>query len=72
MALTNAQKLEEAETAYHDLVTGAKARVVVDQNGERVEFTPANRAALAQYIEKLKELVTGVQRVTGPLKVWLK
>lgn len=52
--LTIQQKIEEARAAYHQLNTGRMARVVVDQNGERVEFTPANRAGLYTYIQQLE------------------
>lgn len=56
--LTNQQKveasLEEAKLAYHQLSTGRLARVVVDQNGERVEFTATNRSALYNYIRQLE------------------
>lgn len=49
-----AQRLAEAELAYHNLMLGTSARVVVDQNGERVEFTAANAERLKAYIESLK------------------
>lgn len=48
------QLLNEAREAYHLLQTGRSARVVVDQNGERVEFTAANRANLYAYIRELE------------------
>lgn len=48
------QLLTEARNAYHLLLTGRSARVVVDQNGERVEFTAANRASLYNYIRELE------------------
>lgn len=51
------QQLAEAETAYHLLMTGKQARVVVDQNGERVEFTASNAARLQRYIEMLKAMI---------------
>ena len=54
MALTTTQKLEEAEKAYHDLLTGRALRVVVDRNGERVEFTAMNRQMLKAYIDELR------------------
>lgn len=47
-------KLDEAESAYHDLMTGRAVRVLVDQNGERVEYQTSNRGALATYIEGLR------------------
>lgn len=67
---TTQQKLDAAREAYHDLLTGNKARVVVDQNGERVEFTPANRDALRAYIRDLEDEVNAVTRTRGPMKVW--
>jgi hypothetical protein len=66
--LTLEQKLEAAETAYHKLMTGESARVVVDQNGERVEFTAINVARLAEYIERLKSQISGKPK--GPARIW--
>lgn len=69
---TNAQLLAEAEAAYHSLMIGASARVVVDQNGERVEYTAANAPRLQAYITSLKNLIAdeaGIVRVRGPLGV---
>lgn len=60
--------LTDAETAYHALLTGVSARVVVDQNGERVEYTAANRAALKAYIDELRGLL-GLKTITGPMRV---
>jgi hypothetical protein len=54
MSYTIATRLAEAETALHNLVTGRLARVVVDENGERVEFTMTNVAQLRAYIESLR------------------
>lgn len=53
MAATQ-QQLDDAEKAYNDLMLGRSARVVVDQNGERVEFTPARKADLYGYIQQLR------------------
>lgn len=50
-------RLDEAKQAYHDLVTGVKARVIVDQNGEKVEFTAPNRQALYSYIQELERIL---------------
>lgn len=47
--------LDEARQAYHNLQLGLSARVVVDQNGERVEFTAANRNSLYLYIQQLEQ-----------------
>lgn len=64
------QLLAEARTAYHALVTGTSARVLLDQNGERVEFTAANRQALYNYIMELERqlnpLPTGAQPSNAP------
>lgn len=51
---TVSEQLLEAQSAYHDLVTGRAARVVIDQNGERVEFVSANRTQLYLYIQSLQ------------------
>lgn len=47
--------LVEAREQYHKLVMGIAPRVVVDQNGERVEFTAANRQSLYNYIAELEK-----------------
>jgi hypothetical protein len=52
--MTLMQRYEEAKKAYHALNTGTLARVIVDQDGERVEFNTANRANLYQYIKELE------------------
>lgn len=70
MALTTQQKLDAAEQAYHDLMTGRSARVVVDQNGERVEFTAANAARLQAYIDSLKAELNPTTAVRRPMDVW--
>lgn len=46
--------LNDALNALHLLRTGRSARVVVDQNGERVEFTAANQQYLITYINQLR------------------
>jgi hypothetical protein len=69
MAQTLAEMLVDAEAAYHDLQLGRSARVFVDQNGERVEYTAANRRDLARYIEELKAKIAGRSvHYGGPLK----
>jgi membrane protease subunit (stomatin/prohibitin family) len=69
MATNTANLIAEAEKAYHALVTGTMARVVVDQNGERVEFVAANASRLYQYIQDLKATLpsAAATRVSGPL-----
>lgn len=61
--------IAEAETEYKALMLGTKVRVLVDQNGERVEFLAANRSALYAYIQDLKSQLPGstVQNFTPPI-----
>lgn len=63
---TNAEKLVEAEAAYHNLMVNGAVRVVVDQNGERVEYTALNQAYLLRYIESLRVLIAGESGVYVP------
>jgi hypothetical protein len=51
---TVAQRLEEARTARHNLITGKLARVFMDQNGERVEFNKTTINDLDLYIRELE------------------
>ena len=41
--------------------------ITVDQNGERVEYTAANRQALAAYIQRLERQVSATR--PGPMRV---
>jgi hypothetical protein len=66
--MTTQQKLDEAEEAYHNLMTGTQAKVVVDQNGERVEFTASNASRLFAYIQSLKKLLNPASHITGPAR----
>lgn len=69
---TNAEKLVQAEQAYHDLMVAGSVRVVVDQNGERVEYTAVNAARLLAYIADLRGLIAaeaGIYPVRGPARV---
>jgi hypothetical protein len=76
MALTEEEitlytnRLNEAENALHLLMTGQQARVVVDSNGERVEFTATNKGQLRAYIAELKAAL-GKKPFSGPLNVWM-
>ncbi len=70
MPLTTQQKLDEAEAALHQLNLGRSARVIVDQNGERVEFTAANAGRLQAYITQLK-VELGLISAPGPMRVWM-
>lgn len=71
---TTAELLAAANDAYHKLVTGTAAAVVVDQNGERIEYTSANRQALYAYIQTLRAQVaapTANMAIRRPLRAWL-
>ena len=70
MALTTAEKLAEAEAAYHELVMGTAVAKYIDQNGESVSYTKANLSALAAYIAQLKAEIAaeGVTPYRGPLR----
>lgn len=53
--MTLTQKLEDARAAYHKLMTGTSARVIVDGgDGSRLEFTAANKQSLYNYIKELE------------------
>lgn len=52
--MTLQERLAEAEGAYHNLMTGQLARVIIDQNNEQVQYTAANAATLFAYIQSLK------------------
>jgi hypothetical protein len=60
--------LADAEAKYHSLATGGSVKVFVDQNGERIEYTAANKATLAAYINELKRQL-GLLPVTGPMMI---
>lgn len=67
--------LIDAETAYGNLLMGKSARVLVDNNGERVEFTSANQAKLGAYVEQLRRrqatvcaIPSASAPITGPLR----
>lgn len=64
-------RLAEAEQAWHDLQIGGQARVFVDQNGERIEYTPATRAGLRGYIMELRNALGISSGVVGPLYPWM-
>lgn len=60
--------LAAARAAYHALMTGTQARVVVDTDGTRVEFTATNSSRLYAYIQALEaKLCPVVAPTNGPL-----
>jgi hypothetical protein len=50
-------KIVRLEAAYDDLLSGKAIKRFVDQNGEQVEYTPANADKLLAYIKQLTALV---------------
>lgn len=63
--------LKDARAAYHQLAIGGQARVIVDQNGERVEFSAANKGTLYAYIMSLESqlaVLPAALRVAGPAR----
>ena len=65
-------RLDAAEAAYDKLMSGKAVRVLVDQNAERIEFTPANASRLAAYIVDLQtQLGLAQVRVVGPMRTFL-
>lgn len=46
--------LATAQQAYSDLVTGNRARVFVDQNGERIEYDRTSTSDLTRWITILE------------------
>jgi hypothetical protein len=69
---TNAEKLVEAEAAYHSLMLGGAVVEVTDQNGEKVRYDRARKGDLLAYIADLRNLITlegGGIVSTGPLRM---
>lgn len=56
---TTAQRLVEAEAAYHALLTGQGAVEIKDSDGSTVRYSPANVSRLRQYITDLKAEIAG-------------
>lgn len=65
-------RLQEAENAYHDLMTGKKAVSVSWSDGQSIEYRKSDSAQLEQYIQFLKrqiaELNGGKRR--RPIQLW--
>lgn len=70
--MTTAERLAEAEAAYHALMTGQAVVEVTDQSGERVRFTTANASRLSIYIAKLKAEIAGSIQSRGPMRPMFK
>lgn len=64
---TLAQRLSEAEAAYHALMTGRAVVAITDQSGEQITYTRANATSLKNYIRDLKTEIAGT-RPSGPIR----
>ncbi len=69
MPATLAERLVEAEAAYHKLQIGESVAEVRDSNGESVRYTQANQGRLRAYIADLKAQIAaeGAPLRTGPI-----
>lgn len=56
---TDAQLLEDAKAALHDLLIGVAAVQVHQGNGESVRYTPADESKLRVYIAQLEAKIAG-------------
>lgn len=63
---TAAERLVEAEAAYHRLMIGGQVVEIVDQNGEKGRYSMANASRLWQYILALRAEIAGDPGVTKP------
>ena len=59
--------LQEAQEAYHKLLTGRAVVRFRDQNGETVEYNQASRQGLSTYIEQLKKELGLLPFGSGPM-----
>ena len=59
--------LRQADQAWFDLNTSGAVRSVTDQNGERIEYSTANRAGLLAMMQRLQAQCTTYTAVAlGP------
>lgn len=54
------EMLNEARNAYFRISTGQSVAIVIDQNGERIEFQKGNLTALADLIRKMEMELAGM------------
>lgn len=66
--MTDQERLEQAKTAYHQLVIGAAFVEVRDANGEMVRFKPADATKLKAYILDLERSL-GTTSGPRPMRV---
>lgn len=58
-------QLAEAEAAYQRLMVGKQPRVIVDSNGERLEFTAVSADKLRQHVQELQRRVGALSGCAG-------
>lgn len=69
MALDLNTALQEAEQAYHRLMTGQSAVQFRDSNGELVQYSAISARQLQAYILQLK-MQLGIATNVGPMRPW--
>ena len=62
------ERLTQAENAYHELQVGGGVKVLVDQNGERIEFTQASILRLSGYIAMIRGMLGLSGASKGPMR----
>lgn len=62
--------LREAEQAYHELAIGQAPKVIVHQNGQRVEYNSTTLPRLKAYIQELKLALGYPTAPASPMKVF--
>ncbi|MEE7832273.1 gpW family head-tail joining protein [Vibrio parahaemolyticus] len=65
--MTDQQRLEQLRLAYQNLLMGKSARVI-QKDGRRVEYSPADKQSLSNEIQRL-ESSAGQSRRRGPAGV---
>lgn len=70
--MTTQEKLDEARTAYHSLMTGT-ATVSITKNNRQVQFNQTNKFDLKSYINELEIALDGMTKSNrrGPMGVYL-
>lgn len=69
------ERLNEAEAAYHDWVTGRAVAEIRDQNGETIRYSKTDASRLLLYINGLRQTLaatagsSGVNPPGGPMRV---
>lgn len=69
MALDLNTALQDAEQAYHRLMTGQSAVEFRDSNGELVRYSAISANRLMGYILSLKQQL-GLASNIGPMRAW--